>query len=69
LRYDDDTAKFYAYGDILRSDEFVDGKIYRMGEADKWASKHGDVLPFDADLLLNVIEQVFEMEKKNFFGF
>ncbi|MBK9767840.1 MAG: hypothetical protein IPP63_12895 [Chloracidobacterium sp.] len=39
-----------------------------MGEADKWAGKHRDVLPFDADLLLNVIEQVFEMERENFFG-
>ncbi|MBK9768453.1 MAG: hypothetical protein IPP63_16370 [Chloracidobacterium sp.] len=26
------------------------------------------LLPFDADLLLNVIEQVFEMERENFFG-
>lgn len=69
LRYYEDTAKFYSDGDILRSDEFVDETIDRIGEADKWARKHGDVLPIEEDLLLNVIEQVFEMEKKNFFGF
>ena len=65
---DDDIETFYADVKIVGSKEFVDETIHRMGEADKWAGKHRDVLPFDADLLLNVIEQVFEMERENFFG-
>jgi hypothetical protein len=44
-----------------------------MKRSTEWAKPingqaHRAVLPFDADLLLNVIEQVFEIEKKNFFG-
>jgi len=65
---DDDVATFYAEGDILGSDEFVDAAIHRMGEVDKWASKHKDVTPFDAELLLSVVEEVFEMKRENFFG-
>lgn len=52
---DEDAATFYAENDILGSDEFVDETIHRMGEVDKWASKHRDVMPFDAELLLTVI--------------
>ena len=39
-----------------------------MGEVDRWASKHKDIAPFDAELLLSVIEEVFEMKRENFFG-
>ena len=39
-----------------------------MGEVDRWASKHKDVKPFDAELLLLAIEEVFEMKRENFFG-
>lgn len=65
---DDDIATFYAERDILGSDEFVDETIHRMGEVDKWASKHKDGMPFDAELLLSVIEDVFEMQREKFSG-
>ena len=39
-----------------------------MGKVDKWASKHKDVTPFDAELLLSVIEEVFKMQRENLFG-
>jgi len=65
---DEDVATFYAEGDILGSDEFVDETIHRMGEVDKWASKHKAVTPFDAELLLTVIEDVFEMQREKFCG-
>ena len=65
---DDDVATFYAESDILGSDEFVDETIHRMGEVDKWASKHKDETPFDAESLLLAIEEVFEMKREIFFG-
>ena len=66
---DDDIAAFYAgQGGIIGSEEFVDETIHRMGEVDKWASKHRDVTPFDAEILLSVIEEVFEMQREVFFG-
>lgn len=65
---DEDVATFYAENDILGSDEFVDETIHRMGEVDKWASKHKDVPPFDAELLLSAIEEVFEMKREVFVG-
>ncbi|HMO81072.1 MAG TPA: transposase [Pyrinomonadaceae bacterium] len=65
---EDDTATFYANGEILGTDEFVDDAIHRMGEVENWASKHKDVTAFDAELLLSSIEDVFEMRRENFFG-
>lgn len=65
---DDDVATFYAENDILGSDEFVDETIHRMGEVDKWASKHKQVSPFDAELLLKAVEDVFDLPREKFFG-
>ena len=65
---EEDVREYYADVELVDPNEFDDASIHRMGEVDRWRSKHKLKMPFDPEMLISVIEEVLGIKRENFFG-